>query len=61
MNGFASGFLDAPLLSDVVIGWIPKVRRRSSLERELAMIGDRELGDLGISRAELMRVARSGG
>ena len=58
MSTFSEGFLDAPLLSDRVSAWVGKFRRRSDLERELELIGDIELRDMGISRGTLEHAAR---
>ena len=55
---FSAGFLNAPLLLDRVTSWFSALRARSEMERELGRMSDRELADIGLTRATALQVAR---
>ena len=55
MSSFSEGFLDAPLLSDMISERFRTMFSRSETERVILSMDDRIIHDLGISRSELLR------
>jgi uncharacterized protein YjiS (DUF1127 family) len=60
MNMFVSGFLDAPLLIARIENALRRASARNRQAYELHAMGDRELSDLLISRADIPHILEHG-
>ena len=57
---FVSGFLDAPLLIARIESAVRRASERNRQAYELHSMGDRELSDLRVSRADIPHILENG-
>ena len=61
MNGLVSGFLDAPLLLDMMHDAFLRLVRHDRLVREMYSMSDHELRDMRLTRADIPKIIAEAG